>query len=267
MAHDKAMSEGGELKPVMAFMAGDRSLRVDGIPAMAPGTCIVAFVDLLGFKEMVRSDPTGDVMLPLVEQSIGEGLFYAQLASEAAPNLKYRIFSDNICFWIDLEYGAVAVSLMFATLAEFQLRLALNGIFCRGGMAVGLHRASENVLYGPALVEAVELEKQATHPRIVISDQMITRYPDLLQVVAFYYQMHRFQDEKWFVNYLWGIYFKDKEDGIRELAKHSAVIVQAINKYGHIPRVLSKYEWARGYHNDAVGHLKHGTPEMKIPLP
>lgn len=237
------------------------------MPAMAPGTCIVAFVDLLGFKEMVQSDPTGDVILPLVEQSIADGLFFAQLSRELVPELKYRIFSDNICFWIDLKYGAIEVSLMLATLSEFQLRLALNGIFCRGGMAVGPHRASENVLYGPALVEAVELEKQAVHPRIVISDQVIARYPELLPVAAFYYQIHRLQDEKWFVNYLWGIYFKDKEEGIRELAKHSAVIVQAMNKYGDIPRVRSKYEWARDYHNDAVGHLKHCTPEMTIPLP
>lgn len=267
MLHDRKMVEDENPEPVLAFVAGDRSLRIEGMSAMAAGTCIVAFVDLLGFKEMVRSDPTGDVILPLVERSIADGLFYAQISGQAIPELKYRIFSDNICFWMDLQQSALAVSLMLATVSEFQLRLALNGILCRGGMAIGPHRASENVLYGPALVEAVELEKQAIYPRIVISDQVITLYPYLLSVAAFYYQIHRLQDEKWFVNYLWGIYFKDKEEGVQELAKHSAVIVEAIKQYADVPRVRSKYEWARDYHNDAVGHLKHCTPEMIIPLP
>lgn len=253
-----------EKKPVrMGFMDGTRSMTLSEFTPALPESFVVAYVDLLGFKEMILKDPTGKNFIPLLEESVNAGLFFANFGKNRAKAMDYRVFSDNICFWCSLEYGPLAFSVMLATLSEFQLRLSHFGVFCRGGVAMGTHYASENVLYGPALVEAVELEKIADYPRILISSA-IMGYPDLAMVAAFYYQVHSLNDGLWFVNYLWGVYFKTKEEGIHDLQLHSKAVVDAIERHGDNPLVLRKYEWCRAYHDDAVGHLTFATDGLRI---
>jgi hypothetical protein len=246
-----------------ALLDGKRMMVLDDFTPFPPMTSLVAYVDLLGFKAMILKDPTGKDLVPLLEESISAGLVFANIVKGTTEQLSYRVFSDNICFWCSLDAGPLSLSAMLATLSEFQLRLSWRGIFCRGGLAIGHHYASENVLYGPALVEAVELEKIADYPRILVSDP-IMEHPDLTKMAAFYYQIHKLPDDHWFINYLWGIYFKEKEHGIQDLRWHSEAVIRALEEHAGNSAVHRKYEWCRAYHNDAVSHLTFATDDMKI---
>lgn len=250
-----------ELK--LALVAGSRSMSFSGFTPFPEETAVVAYVDLLGFKEMVRSDPTGKVLIPVLERSIASGLAFTKLMRDTVGGVNYRIFSDNVCFWGNLDAGPLSFSAILSTVSEFQLQLALRGVFCRGGISIGYHYASDSILYGPALLEAVELEKVADYPRILLSPSILN-HVDLISMAAFYYQLHKLGDEHWFVNYLWGIYFKEKENGASDLLFHQRAVSEALAKYAGIENVLRKYRWVRDYHNDSVSHLTFATEDMKM---
>lgn len=118
---------------------------------------IVSFVDILGFSSMIQMDPKGTKYIPMIERAIANALTMANITRQIDIGLDYRIFSDNICFWFPLKFHPLALACMLSVLAEFQLGLLLQSIFCRGGVAIGYHYASKNIIYGPALVEAVNL--------------------------------------------------------------------------------------------------------------
>jgi hypothetical protein len=91
---------------------------------------------------------------------------------------------------------------MLSVLSEFQVGLIASGVFCRGGLTVGYHHASEYILYGPALVEAVSLEHAAINPVISIPPSLIENFQHI-SVSHQFHQCHRLSyDEPWFVNYL-----------------------------------------------------------------
>ncbi len=93
----------------------------------------------------------------------------------AAHLLRTTYFSDNIGASIvidglDAKQQQRAVCQLLRLLAGIQLSyLQEFGILCRGGVALGKCFHNDNVLFGPALVEAYLLEQTASSPRIALS--------------------------------------------------------------------------------------------------
>lgn len=216
---------------------------------------IVAFVDILGFRAMIEDDPKGERFIPIIEKAIEEALTFARISIDLGNNpaeLEYRVFSDNICFWMPMRYHTLSVSLLLSVVAEFQLAMVFNGVFCRGGIALGYHHASEHILYGPALVESVGLEHSTSNPSIAISNDIAEE----VHLIGFPLQMHQFhkiaKGEPWFVNYLSKAFFIEKRPSLKLLEHHHDVVLGKLNEHRNEPRILSKYEWIAAYHNDIV---------------
>jgi hypothetical protein len=97
------------------------------------------------------------------------------LTRPAAPPLRTTYFSDNIGVSIvveglDTKQQQRAVGQVLRLLAGIQLSyLREFAILCRGGVAIGQCFHDENVVFGPALVEAYLLEQTASGPRIALS--------------------------------------------------------------------------------------------------
>jgi hypothetical protein len=97
------------------------------------------------------------------------------LTRPAAAPLRTTYFSDNIGASIvidglDTRHRQRAVCQVLRLLAGIQLSyLREFAILCRGGIAIGQCYHNENVLFGPALVEAYLLEQTASGPRIALS--------------------------------------------------------------------------------------------------
>jgi hypothetical protein len=92
-----------------------------------------------------------------------------------AHPLRTTYFSDNIgasivIAGLDAKQQQRAVCQLLRLLAGVQLSyLQEFAILCRGGVAIGKCFHNENVLFGPALVEAYVLEQTAHSPRIALS--------------------------------------------------------------------------------------------------
>jgi hypothetical protein len=52
------------------------------------------------------------------------------------------------------------------------------GFLTRGGIAVGQLHHRQNVVFGPALVEAVNLEREAIYPRLICSPGLLAHLKD-----------------------------------------------------------------------------------------
>jgi len=230
----------------------------------------VSYVDILGFKDIIQADPAGKEFLPLIENAVKRGLHYAKLVKELGGELEYRIFSDNVCFWIPVKHGAVSFMALLATLAGFQFNLVSNGLLCRGGISMGFHYSSEYTIYGPAIVKAVELEHIASYPRILI-DSEILQDENIITAPFFSFQLAAVEDEHVFINYLWMLFYVEedlfstkREAGISNLRSHRDTVLKGLEKYKDSPKILQKYKWLKDYHNLIVGLLDLREQNMGI---
>jgi hypothetical protein len=230
---------------------------------------IVAFVDILGFRSMIEADPKGERFIPIIEKAIVQALTFARISIDIGDNpaeLEYRVFSDNICFWMPVRYHTLSVVFLLSVVAEFQLAMVFNGVFCRGGIAIGYHHASEHILYGPALVESIELEHCNRNPSITISDSIA----EDIHLVGLSLQMHLYhkiaKGEPWFVNYLYKAFYIDKNESLKIIKQHHDIVLGKLKEHRDEPRILSKYEWIAAYHNDIVSMFtfKDECPVIRV---
>lgn len=93
--------------------------------------------------------------------------------------MRTTYFSDNIGASVvieDLEAAEQkkAVLKLLRLLGAIQLYyLREFSILCRGGVAIGECFHNDDVIFGPALVEACTLELMAETPRIVVADPVV----------------------------------------------------------------------------------------------
>lgn len=132
-----------KVKSKLVLLAGNVMTVIEDANQPDNNDYVVSYIDILGFKDIINSDPTGKEFLPIIEGAVKRGLLFAKLMQEAVEELEYRIFSDNVCFWMPLKFGPLAFSTMLNILSEFQFGLLSHGLLCRGGVAVGFHYSSE----------------------------------------------------------------------------------------------------------------------------
>lgn len=132
----------------------------------------VGFIDTLGAKAFAASETFLNALAYMVDLQ--------QKVALAQPGDAVRTvyFSDNIgasipLAGLDAAGAKRAVCQLLRLLAGIQLYYLRDfGILCRGGVAVGDCFHGQNMIFGPALVEAYLLESTAVTPRIAVSDEI-----------------------------------------------------------------------------------------------
>jgi hypothetical protein len=87
---------------------------------------------------------------------------------EQHGSVEFSFFSDN--FAISVPPGQA--EWLFTILAWASNNLLQAGFLVRGGIALGDLHHDPNVIFGPALIEAVELEREAIYPRLLCSARL-----------------------------------------------------------------------------------------------
>lgn len=202
---------------------------------------VVAFIDLLGASELIKSDP--DNSLKTIHNCYKNAVAMAKSVKPFKINYKISIFSDNILIGIkvtrnvDLATAAYCIT-MFAL--SFQHILLYNGILSRGGIAKGGFFKDSTMVWGDALTRAYELEnKLAIYPRVILdpalSDLLNEPLPDEEKLSHYY-----IKDSD-------GFYFADCFNIYDEMRlSYSNVINRLITdreKYSGKDRVTQKYDW------------------------
>jgi hypothetical protein len=148
----------------------------------------VAFIDILGFKELIAADNGSGSSLSLVQEAIE--LATSELRHRQNDNtgryhfwfqeFRVKSFSDCFCFSVPLEfdngekdYTQNLVAFCLWVLA-FYNTLLMKGYLCRGGISQGWHYIDDDLIFSRGLVDAYEIEsKMAVYPIVMLHDKLL----------------------------------------------------------------------------------------------
>jgi len=143
---------------------------------------VVAFLDLLGFRSLMVADPGELDRLYRLREALDEGQAHVRdkWLSRAQPQvaIEPRWHTSALTDTVLVVYAVPpykddvsALGDVVSNLSWYQMALVRRGFPTRGAIAVGDAYVDEDIVYGPALVEVYEPEKdRAKNPRIVLCE-------------------------------------------------------------------------------------------------
>lgn len=152
---------------------------------------IIAFIDILGFRSLINATVKDEIVQQDKLQSLIEVLSLIKDEfnivsnnSELPYSFEITYFSDSIVLSLNRDYS-LGLLTIFDILKRIQVKLVEKKILLRGGVVIGKLIHKSNVILGPAMNEAYDLEsKSALYPRITID-------PDVMEMAA---NEHEMQD-------------------------------------------------------------------------
>jgi hypothetical protein len=239
----------------------------DGKPKLV--RCAVLFVDLLGVRAMNRSRRVASHLVAL-ERAVSKT--YRDFLKPDSP-WPAAFFSDTLVLAAPVEqHGGEesAIGGLVLQAAWLQLNFIDAGFFLRGGLSLGRIHIRDGLVFGPALVEAYDLERmRAVSPRIVLSSDVdASQRADL----RFYAQPESSPqgalllcdgDGHTFVNYL-GLLFDEPDDVRQGLGRHRDTVLARLQEHRADKHLWEKYRWVAEYHNAVVARTLPGEQRLLV---
>ena len=237
-------------------------------PSLLP--TIVCYADILGFRGMTeRAHELGEEteFLQRIKRSLAAAYKIVRRArtldGAVTSIFEMKVFTDNIVVAYpqrapSRDLGEPELGTLLMLFAEVQASLASDGFLLRGAVAAGDHYQDDDIAYGKAFLEAVDLDKSGGPPRLVIAPSV----EPLIEVHLSWYGnggwaphyeqlLEDPRDERLFVNYLDVAfeYFPEGPVDYELLARHRDNVLRGLKDYESSPRVREKYKWMATYHN------------------
>lgn len=248
----------------------------------------IAFIDILGFKNIV----TNTFNFPEEFNRLDQTLSYLESLKRKNYHdpwgnkwmgMEFTMFSDSIV----ISYPATGNGNAFHILLELAhlcLDVLNMGYIFRGGVTVGPLVHKGDICYGPAMNNAVNLEKRAKYPRIIIEDNVFKRgiqYPGLANTPEQELEYLKYlvmndtgkflkgSNPEYILNYL-ALYNEVDEESmyINLLQKTKSLIINEYNltlgyETQEMLNIRQKYMWFAGYFNYIVKSiLKNYQPYL-----
>jgi hypothetical protein len=264
----------------------------------------VAYADILGFTNLIGVNNNSNeyhqnlddltIYLEQIIKQVKEQLETTTISLEG----EIKIFSDNFLFWVPFQKNLSIdhqIVLSLQSLSYLQFWMACEGFFIRGGICCDLAYCNNNVAIGPALVKAVELEKNAIFPRLLIDSDTANKYllPYLENELKGNNRLNKLflidDSGNYFLNYLVIIFeyiiismaveledCKNQNERTEllcstirfhceKLKKHKKKIEEGLKVNKEEPAIYSKYIWLRDYHNFFCSYIDGDyVPESEI---
>jgi hypothetical protein len=224
---------------------------------------IVAFLDILGFQEMMNNDHEG-IILPKIYKTLR---FAESIVTpgniDQIEAWSIKLFKDSIVYGQPIESdGELELTNAFFRLAVYQLQMVMVGFFIRGGLGIGPHYMDDEIVYGPTLIEIYTLEcQQAVEPRIILSKsawELVQNYlasnKKPAQSLQNFFVLQD-TDNTYFLNYLAAsvVNYGDNNIAPKLISIHKKQVTEKLKQFKNNPKVWSKYFWVANYHNNFCG--------------
>lgn len=265
---------------------------------------IIAFIDILGFKEIVKQSETDTTKIELLfsileylkdwETSDRWDLKYLEIEEDAQKkdvnNFDIRgktnstSFSDSIVVSVKVSNNVnEMVSTLIVNLSYIGAILMEKGILYRGGLTIGNIIHNENgPIFGQGLIDAYLLEtRSAKYPRIILSDKLLKQLNYPLEAKNDRYPYHQYLNrfEDGCVGFHQMIHYQVIEswsemtdEKLREsLGNVRKTIIEGLDSSFEKPEVFEKYKWLEDQYDKLI-ILKdfdmeaktHGNIKLKI---
>ena len=138
--------------------------------------CYIAFLDMLGFKDLINQSDCDDIYRILSkldlpsDNIIDDGEIIMRM-----DEIKMKIMSDSICFYIDSKREHALTGLLLTCLLfQAELMNLAPPIMLRGAIVKGSFYANADITFGPGLTNAYLLEeKSARVPRVILTKETL----------------------------------------------------------------------------------------------
>jgi hypothetical protein len=249
-------------------------------------TGLLSFLDVLAFSGLVesstRDESDVDKIIHILstlkaqmssggrvivdENNIPKSVFHFLSFSDLVVRLTFFAGSPSISDYLNWE---------LVNLANKQCQLVCEGILLRGGVTFGDIHYENELIFGPALLNAYKLESEvAMYPRIVIHEDLVLKARNSVT------KLHEFElrsgvwpeyitrgeDGVYFVDYLVGAYFDryvvPRQGSAEKILKaHKDVVLSRVNEIDkRDTRKKAKVWWLLNYHNAAIGKIRTLLP-------
>lgn len=232
---------------------------------------IVTFIDILGFREQIAGESAQaianklDLLTEANKGALGEDL-----------DAKVFQFSDTIVRVRRVNTPAnqlAPLGLVFwelLDLVEIQTKLTRAGVFLRGGITYGEVCLSNDRIFGPALVQAYDLEsKLSIYPRVVIDPMLLAELKKnnllrahqntAIQEKTYIKDLINLADDGiWYIDYARACQheFNDPDFGYKDfLEDHRTQIINNAKNFKKLNSASGKYVWLASYHNRNIDRL------------
>jgi len=173
---------------------------------------VVFFFDILGFRDLVNKEFIKDNSKSEKIYEVFEFInnFYKEeIPDEFNPTKQITFFSDSVV----ISFVPDKPDTIFLTITTIQIllvNLANRGIVMRGGISFGQLYHDSKYLFGPAFIEAYDLEsKIAKFPRIICNDSIILLSQNGKNIHSATQDLEIFtqivlqdNDEYWYIDYI-----------------------------------------------------------------
>jgi hypothetical protein len=231
----------------------------------------VAFVDILGFRNLVQKVAKGDLDAAGLKDLL-------QIVHER-PNPSVRELKEGADFRAQSISDAVALSsalipegldYLFYTVGQLATELLQSGIFIRGAITKGKLYHDERMVFGEGLVRAYDIESRiARFPRVVITRDVALDVARFKKVgpwsTHFRSTLKQADDGPMYLNFLAEIavwvdgsleHFSVKGTSghpiLELIEKMSKAIQQAFDESIDEPDIVEKMQWFSAYWNETI---------------
>lgn len=231
---------------------------INGKNTILSSYCV--YLDILGFSEETKNAFEKNEGHKFFERFITVTSNTNDMVKDKFNFWRHKIFTDNIVLGYPIRKtsdGESEFGFLIPQLINYQLNMALEGFFVRGAFSIGELFVGEETVYGPAILEAHELENKLTNnPRIILSQGVTDlvkahlKYYAELQDAPQYTAILVDTDGQYFINYLFGVLDEDDYSAdFDALQKHKNNVENCLNRFREKSRIWSKYFWLANYHN------------------
>lgn len=250
-----------------------------GTPQMRPS--VAAFVDILGYSDYIdrvfndKEEGKSEKELNRLINALNEAQKYIKNKSGDSASQYYqmmqpegqntkrqqdfqvRSFTDNLIIGYPIPEHSDAVSILLLVMdyiGYFQMEMAGEGYFIRGAISIGNLYIDEDIIFGPALMEAYRAEqKLAVYPRVILCDTAMEPFQgDWQWGERRVSGVLKDSDQRVFIDYLKEtvmIAYPDAGPFTEFLEKHKEAVSAKLIEFSEQPYIKTKYEWAANYHN------------------
>lgn len=227
---------------------------------------ILLFLDILGFKELINSSIKNSTEEFTVTQSIIKLINEIETVSKTGNKFSSKEvtqFSDTIVISFLLTDDKELHN-CFYNINRILAIMLKSGFIFRGSITIGKLYHKDNLIFGPALVEAYNLElNSAIFPRVIINKQCIeimkkqytNNYKHKYRINTFdtnlYFLLKHDQDGFFYVDYFmcYIMFLRDKELMETDNKIRNKIKIGTKNTNSN---VRAKYDWMKAKYNEMI---------------
>jgi len=233
---------------------------------------VLAYFDILGFSEAIKKTIDKDKEIETETKRIDD-ILENLLDIKRNASLDKSISNKVISYFSDciaISYPMTEESGIFHIICDILFRclnILQKGFLMRGAITCDKLYHSEEKIFGPAMIKAVEMEKNlAIYPRIITYDTIFSiaeKYPSKLpskkeQLRVINKLLFKDFDGLYFINYFDGINYVVGDDGgiLVYLESLRARITELREKMNNDEKTKSKYLWLKEKYNTVLAYYK-----------